>query len=355
MRLFFRSSRGLIGRGHLRRGPRSAVTILLETLPPVFHVGLTLALSYYAVALHPDEPAWLVAALFIDGQIFAQWLFFRLNQSTVEPSSKNFPGYIHRYPSLAHAREDDDFDRAPLLDNRLALESMRREWKECELCDMHVPARSHHCGHCGRCICYFLGACVGGANLRHFTAFCFWACLGCLVGVANLTNVMLYYRDPFDGEWPFYVLPYSFVQYLVGRAVFFEVAYCALINFGLGAVAATVFMLFTSLRSALTGRTPYEERNRAMVARRDEYGREDRASLVLWEDEPARGPQPGPSRHFRQSFGHYGALVFLCPWSPFGGEPEAPLGYKRIITYSSDYVSNGLVHTMNGQELEENF
>ena len=47
-----------------------------------------------------------------------------------------------------------------------------KEWRECETCDMHVPLRTHHCGHCGRCIyaldhhCYFLGHCVGRFNLR---------------------------------------------------------------------------------------------------------------------------------------------------------------------------------------------
>ena len=42
-------------------------------------------------------------------------------------------------------------------------ERAREGWRECENCDLHVPARTHHCGHCARCIyvldhhCYFLG------------------------------------------------------------------------------------------------------------------------------------------------------------------------------------------------------
>ena len=52
---------------------------------------------------------------------------------------------------------------------------MKASWKECESCDMHVPIISHHCSHCRKCIyaldhhCYFLGHCVGRANLRYIS------------------------------------------------------------------------------------------------------------------------------------------------------------------------------------------
>ena len=99
MRLFFRSTHGLLKRGHSPRGLASVTAILLETLPPVFNAALTLLLAYYAVYLNPGDSRWLLAALFVVAQLVANWVQFVLHRSVVLASPKNFPGYVHRYPS----------------------------------------------------------------------------------------------------------------------------------------------------------------------------------------------------------------------------------------------------------------
>ena len=101
---------------------------------------------------------------FVVLQILFNWVQFLRHRSHVAVSTKNFPGYVHRWPSLTTSKDqrtcNEDF------------EAVRAAWKECEACDMHVPLLSHHCSHCRKCIyaldhhCYFLGHCVGRANFR---------------------------------------------------------------------------------------------------------------------------------------------------------------------------------------------
>jgi hypothetical protein len=47
---------------------------------------------------------------------------------------------MHRFPSLTSSRDFREMHEEA--------EKVNNEWKECESCDMHVPLRSHHCGHC---------------------------------------------------------------------------------------------------------------------------------------------------------------------------------------------------------------
>ena len=49
----------------------------------------------------------------------------------------------------------------------------------------------------------------------------------------------------------------------------------------------------------------------------------------------------GPFQRFEQVFGPCGILHFLSPFLPFE-DPKVDLGYRRIITYNSDYVVNGV-------------
>ncbi len=333
MRLWFTSTRGMLRRGRPRQGIGSVTTLLLETLPPVFNVALTALLSYYAVYLNPGQARWQLAAGFVVLQLAANWAMFVRHRSAVVASPKNFPGYQHRYPSLSSSRDPGAVDTA-------ALERYRSQWRECESCDMHVPRRTHHCGHCGRCIlvldhhCYFLGQCVGRLNMRFFLVFCFYACAGCALGVYNLVDVMLFYRDPWSwAEAPYYVLPYTAVMYFMGRAAAFEVLYVALINFGVGGAGACAFLFLLGLGSVFSGRTPYEERRRkkATVVNYDRLSEE--------EEEECKGPL----ERFAEVFGECGLMHFLVPVVPFTESAllEPPVGYRRIIVYNNDYVQNG--------------
>ena len=139
----FPSRRGR-GYGHLIgnavRRPRSMATCLLETVPPVFHLALIGSLAYHAIILNPYSNFWPLATFFVVAQIVSNWGFFLANKSIVLASPKNFPGYQHRYPSLTSNKG--------FKETAAEVAEINYEWKECESCDMHVPLRTHHCGHC---------------------------------------------------------------------------------------------------------------------------------------------------------------------------------------------------------------
>ena len=47
-------------------------------------------------------------------------------------------------------------------------------------------------------------------------------------------------------------------------------------------------------------------------------------------------------QRFQQVFGPFGLLHFLSPFLPFEN-PKVDEGYRRILTYNSDIVVNGVV------------
>ena len=328
-RLWFPSNRGYTRMSHTR----SPLTMLLETIPPLFHVLLLGLLTYFVVYLNPTSIRWHLLALFIVAQIVANWGFFLANKSIVFASPRNFPGYVHRYPAMT-AKDPRAREEPP------PAYQLRQGWKECEACDMHVPQRTHHCGHCRRCIyvldhhCYFLGHCVGRTNLRFFIVFCFYAAVGCAIGVYNLAEVMGFYRVLWGAEAGYYVLPYTLVMYHLGRAAAFELLYVALINFGLGACGACLYLFGSGMRSAFTGRTPHDEKRR----RRPDH-------IPHHLDKPSEDDEDrSPWDCFEDVFGQCGLLHFLLPMVPFE-MPKAELGYRRIVTFNNDYVDNGTIRT----------
>ena len=203
---------------------------------------------------------------------------------------------------------------------------------------MHVPLRTHHCGHCRRCIyildhhCYFLGTCVGRTNMRYFLVFCFYAALGSAMGISNIITVMRFYRDPLSWEGPYYILPYTVVMYFMSKANSFEILYVALINFGLGACLACCFLLCTGFFSVFSGRTPHEEKKRKAV------------KLIIREDEVDDEDNQSLASRFTDVFGQCGLLHFLMPYVPFE-MPKVQHGYRRIIIYNNDFILNGTIQT----------
>ena len=165
-------------------------------------------------------------------------------------------GYVHRYPSLTNSKDtrevNDDYEEA------------RRTWKECDACDMHVPMRTYHCSLCNACIsipdhhCYFLGRCVGRANQRFFICFAFYACIGSLIGVWSLIEVMTYYRNYASLELFYYLIPITTVAYFAGYGAVqsFELFYIGLIDFGIGSFLFTGFLVGLGITSVLKGNTP---------------------------------------------------------------------------------------------------
>lgn len=194
---------------------------------------------------------------------------------------------------------------------------------------MHIPLRTYHCSLCDACIsvpdhhCYFLGRCVGRANQRFFICFAFYACIGSFVGIYNLIEVMSYYRDYASLEVIYYLLPFTLITYFCGYGAVqkFELLYVALIDFGLGAFLFTGFLVVIGFRSVLSGSTTRESKNKVIT--------EDMVYL-------------SHSQRFRQVFGPLGILHFISPFLPFEN-PRIDEGFRRIITYNSDFVVNGVV------------
>lgn len=307
----------------LRRG-RGALNVLLMSVPPVFNIALVSLLSYYTVHHNNDSVIWALFAAFIDAQLLFNWIQFLRFQSYVLPSKRNFPGYVHRYPSLTNSKDPRE--------NNEEFEDARRTWKECDACDMHIPQRTYHCSLCNCCIsipdhhCYFLGRCVGRANQRFFICFAFYACIGSFIGVHSLIQVMNYYRDYASLELSYYLLPFITVAYLAGYGGVqsFEILYVGLIDFGIGSFLFCGFLVVIGLNSVLSGSTPRESKKKVIT--------EDMVYLT-------RG------QRFRNVFGGrgpLGLLHFITPFLPFES-PRIDEGYRRIITYNSDCVVNGVV------------
>jgi len=307
----------------LRRG-RGALNVLLMSVPPVFNIALVSLLSYYTVHHNNDSVIWALFAAFIDAQLLFNWIQFLRYQSYILPSKRNFPGYVHRYPSLTNSKDPRE--------NNEEFEDARRTWKECDACDMHIPQRTYHCSLCNCCIsipdhhCYFLGRCVGRANQRFFICFAFYACIGSFIGVHSLIQVMNYYRDYASLEISYYLLPFITVAYLAGYGGVqsFELLYVGLIDFGIGSFLFTGFLVVIGLNSVLSGTTPREAKRKVIT--------EDVVYLT-------RG------QRFRNVFGGrgpLGLLHFITPFLPFES-PRIDEGYRRIITYNSDCVVNGVV------------
>ena len=241
-------------------------------------------------------------------------------------------GYVHRFPSLTNSKDsreiNDEFVQA------------QRTWKECDTCDMHIPMRTYHCHLCNACIsipdhhCYFLGRCVGRANQRFFICFAFYASLGSFIGVTSVLQVMTYYRDYSTMEIFYYLLPVTICAYFMGYGGIqkFELLYVCLIDFGIGSFLFCAALVVIGLYSAVSGSTPRETKRGVIT--------EDMVYLTAGE-------------RFRQVFGECGLLHFFSPILPFQN-PKVDEGYRRIITYNSDYVANGMLVSPSNFDGHEN-
>ena len=165
--------------------------------------------------------------------------------------------------------------------------------------------------------------------MRYFIVFCFYAAVGCALGVHNIVTVMSYYRDAFSKEIAYYFLPFTLLMHFLGRAASFEVYYIAMINFGSGACCACIYLFCAAMWSVFTGRTPYEEKKKVKLLRKeDEFDEDDKTCC----------------QRFRDVFGDCGLLHFFVPMVPFD-MPKAEVGYRRLLMYNNDYILNGTILT----------
>lgn len=291
----------------------SWLTGLSRLGPPVFTICLVLGLSGATARLRLAQGLSTWFCFFIPGQILLNWLQFLRNQSFVPVATENYPGYVHRYPTLWYSNSRHDREGGDI--SRQAAASFKASYKDCLSCDMHVPNRSHHCPHCRKCIyildhhCFFLGHCVGRKNLKYFLVFCLYASVGCAVGIYHIMMVLKDQRKIVSRDSIFYFLPFSIVMYCVNRAPMIETIYVGLVNFGIGACLMSAFLFFYGIYRVMRGTTPYENR-------RHLKGRESHLSVT---------------ERFQAVFGSYGLLHFFWPILPCQDSPCMEPGYRMLL------------------------
>jgi len=281
---------------------------IVRVCPPVFSIGLVVGLSAITAKLRMSEGLSTWFCYFIPTQIFLNWIQFLRHRSYVPVSIDNYPGYVHKHPTMWYGKRDKDSE-----DKEQANQNIKERYKDCLSCDLHVPIRSHHCPYCRKCIyildhhCFFLGLCVGRKNLKFFLVFCFYAAIGCGLGVYHVMDTMSTQRDIWSREAMFYFLPFSLVMFVTRKVQSEETFYISLINFGFGAFLMSLFLLALGIVSIARGTTPYETRKKLT----------DKANLNYGEK-------------FRNVFGTMGILHFLFPFLPFE-EPYLEPGYRRLL------------------------
>ncbi|PKA60864.1 putative S-acyltransferase [Apostasia shenzhenica] len=129
-------------------------------------------------------------------------------------------------PGIVNARNVTQYISSYPYDNKIYAE------KECPTCNIPKPARSKHCGICGRCVarfdhhCGWMNNCIGEKNTRYFMAFLFWHYLICLYGTIVLGLILvgqlkerkiIYILTVYYGiEKSFYSLFPHVIQWLLG-------------------------------------------------------------------------------------------------------------------------------------------
>ena len=58
------------------RTRRNALVVLLETIPPAFHIALVSGLVYNVWVFHPNSPTWVMGSGFCVFQIILNWIQF---------------------------------------------------------------------------------------------------------------------------------------------------------------------------------------------------------------------------------------------------------------------------------------
>ncbi|CAB4065372.1 ZDHHC [Lepeophtheirus salmonis] len=267
-----------------RQGTDPLTCLLLETLPPLFSVCLITSLSWASYSLTPPEYVPLI--LLFQIQIIAQCIQFHRYASIVPTSAKNFPGYVHRYPSLTGRKE----------------ETQTTKWEECESCDMHVPISSRHCSHCRKCIrlkdhhCYFLGACVGSHNKRFFLAFVLYAALGSLFATLAILNEMSMNRNLFSWDGFSLFLPVNIAMYFYGQSSRIEIFYVSLLNFGIGAFLFTTFMLFMRPDKKKTRHHDSQKSKKKALEKAEKASNNNKATPPQKSKRDLPPPQPEPPK-----------------------------------------------------------
>ncbi|XP_034248855.1 palmitoyltransferase ZDHHC6-like [Thrips palmi] len=130
----------------------------------------------------------------------------------------------------------------------------------CEACQGYKAPRAHHCRKCGRCVakmdhhCPWINTCVGHVNHGHFTAFLFWAVLGCFQSTVILSCSL--YRGINRVWYMYYGTGNEPRVYLSANSLFFCIFALGL---SVGVVLAVGMLLYFQIRSILRNQTGVED------------------------------------------------------------------------------------------------
>ncbi|XP_059468335.1 palmitoyltransferase ZDHHC6 [Neocloeon triangulifer] len=137
-------------------------------------------------------------------------------------------------------------------------ESDAKYLQECKVCGGFKAPRSHHCRKCNRCVtkmdhhCPWINNCVGHRNHGHFTAFLFFAVLGCLQSSLVLTCTLYHalhrVKYAYYGGGPII----TFTLYGLVGCVF-----C--LGLAIGVVLAVGMLLYFQMRAIIRNQTAIED------------------------------------------------------------------------------------------------
>jgi len=192
----------------------------LNYVLPTFNAILIAGITITTVKLRLSDGLTLIWCYLFPAQIILNWIQFYRQPSFIPLTSEPIPALITKSSDIVRR------DICITMPDQTVI-----KYKECYICDMYVPDRSHHCPYCKKCVyildhhCFFLGYCVGRNNMKHFILFCIWAAIGTAYGLYHIFECMTFYRDVSGKESIFYFFPFTFAMWYIERAAGFEVYY----------------------------------------------------------------------------------------------------------------------------------
>lgn len=85
-------------------------------------------------------------------------------------------------------------------------------WTYCDVCELKIPPRTHHCYFCKACVlkrdhhCFMVGTCIGHKNQRYFVIMAFWTMVCGLIGGIFTFVYIKHIHWPF-APWTDFFLP----------------------------------------------------------------------------------------------------------------------------------------------------
>uniref|UniRef100_K1QA77 Palmitoyltransferase n=1 Tax=Magallana gigas TaxID=29159 RepID=K1QA77_MAGGI len=92
-------------------------------------------------------------------------------------------------------------------------------WTYCDVCELKIPPRTHHCYFCKACIlkrdhhCFMVGTCIGHKNQRYFVVMAFWTMVCGLFGGVFTFVYIKHLHWPF-APWTDFFLPLTIYRTL---------------------------------------------------------------------------------------------------------------------------------------------